>query len=143
VVIAICQCTTFSGAAGNCTSSEFELSDLSFETIEGTSTSDVVASLQCSAVKPCRDILIDGVDLTVQTYCPSIPANSYLCGNVEGTPGFNCTGDVCVHGSATGGCWVMGLLVSAISTISSKIEPSEVKMKLGGGRAMDQAWVSY
>lgn len=100
--IAISQCTSFSGSSGNCTSSKFQIRDLSFRDISGTSSKDVVASLQCSAVQPCRDIAIDSVDITVSSN--STVAEEYLCGNVEGPIGFNCTGPVCVGSSATGGC---------------------------------------
>lgn len=97
---AISQCTTFSSASGNCTSSKFQLLDVVFGDIVGTSSTDEVASLQCSAVKPCENITITGIDLTYN----GTQAEEYLCGNVEGTFGFNCTGDACVGSSATGGC---------------------------------------
>jgi hypothetical protein len=99
--IAISQCTTFSGTAGNCTSSKFQLRDLAFKNLSGTTTSADVASFQCSAVKPCENISITGVDLALSN---GTLADEYLCGNVEETRGFNCTGAVCVGGSATGGC---------------------------------------
>lgn len=98
---AISQCTTFSGTAGNCTSSKFQLLDLSFKDISGTSTSDDVASFQCSAVKPCENIQVTGVDLVSSN---GTRVDQYLCGNVEDPRGFTCTGEVCVGGSATGGC---------------------------------------
>lgn len=100
--IAISQCTTFSGTAGNCTSSKFQLRDLSFKDLTGTTTSHDVASFQCSAVKPCENISTTGVDLALSSN--GTLADEYLCGHVEGTRGFNCTGAVCVGGSATGGC---------------------------------------
>ena len=99
--IAISQCTTFSGAAGNCTSSKFQLRDLSFANLTGTTRSADVASLQCSAVKPCENIQITGADLALSD---GSLAEKYLCGNVKGTRGFTCNGAVCVGGSATGGC---------------------------------------
>lgn len=99
--IALSQCTTFSGTAGNCTSSEFQLRDLTFKNLSGTTTSADVASFQCSAVKPCENISITGVNLTLAN---GTLADEYLCGSFEGTRGFNCTGAVCVGGSATGGC---------------------------------------
>ena len=98
---AISQCTTFSGSSGNCTSSKFQLRDLVFGDISGTSSSADVASLQCSAVELCENITITGVDLVLSN---GTAVDEYLCGNVEGTTGFNCTGDVCVGSSATGGC---------------------------------------
>ncbi|QKX60368.1 uncharacterized protein TRUGW13939_07513 [Talaromyces rugulosus] len=62
----ISQCTTFSDTEGNCTSSKFEIYDISFKSIQGTTegTADV-ASFQCSAVKPCRNIMITDIDLVV------------------------------------------------------------------------------
>ena len=99
--IAISQCTTFSGTAGNCTSSKFQLRDLVFKDLSGTTASADVASFQCSTVQPCENISITGVDLTLTN---GTLAAEYLCGNVVGVRGFNCTGAVCVGGSATGGC---------------------------------------
>lgn len=98
---AISQCTTFSGTSGNCTSSKFQLLDIVLKEIVGTSSSGEVASLQCSAVEPCENITIAGVDLT---FSNGTQIDGYLCGNVEGAFGFNCTGEVCVGSSATGGC---------------------------------------
>ncbi|KAJ5642881.1 uncharacterized protein N7484_005388 [Penicillium longicatenatum] len=98
---AISQCTTFSGASGNCTSSKFQLLDIVLKDIVGTSSSGEVATLQCSAVEPCENITIAGADLTFNN---NTQVDEYLCGNVEGTFGFDCTGEVCVGSSATGGC---------------------------------------
>ncbi|KAJ5540427.1 hypothetical protein N7494_005503 [Penicillium frequentans] len=98
---AISQCTTFSGASGNCTSSKFQLLDIVLKDIAGTSSSGEVASLQCSAVELCENITIAGVDLR---FSNGTQIDDYLCGNVDGTFGFNCTGEVCVGSSATGGC---------------------------------------
>ncbi|PYH93851.1 galacturan 1,4-alpha-galacturonidase B [Aspergillus ellipticus CBS 707.79] len=98
----ITQCTTFSGVSGNCTNSLFQIRDLAFTDVSGTTESADVASFQCSAVAPCENITISGVSLWLvgnSTY-----ASEYLCGNVENTRGFNCTGEVCVGSSATGGC---------------------------------------
>ncbi|KAL9109086.1 MAG: hypothetical protein Q9227_006177 [Pyrenula ochraceoflavens] len=99
--LSISQCTTFSGAAGNCTSSKFELENIYVSDLSGTSTTGTVASFQCSGVKPCHDITIENVDLTVNGTQQAV---GYLCGNVEGTYGWNCTGEVCIGASATGGC---------------------------------------
>lgn len=98
----ISQCTTFSGASGNCTNSKFQIRDLVFTDISGTVDSAEVASFQCSAVAPCEDITIENVSLRIAGN--TTLADEYLCGNVEGTVGWNCTGEVCVGSSATGGC---------------------------------------
>ncbi|RAL11210.1 putative exo-polygalacturonase [Aspergillus homomorphus CBS 101889] len=98
----VSQCTTFSGASGNCTNSKFQVKDLFFGDISGTLPSANVISFQCSAVAPCENITVEDTSLRITG--SSTKADQYLCGNVEGTVGFNCTGDVCVGSSATGGC---------------------------------------
>ncbi|RAH52084.1 exopolygalacturonase B [Aspergillus piperis CBS 112811] len=98
----ISQCTTFAGASGNCTNSKFQIRDLVFTDISGTVDSAEVASFQCSAVAPCEDITIENVSLRIAGN--TTLADEYLCGNVEGAVGWNCTGEVCVGSSATGGC---------------------------------------
>ncbi|KAL9625539.1 MAG: hypothetical protein Q9160_000250 [Pyrenula sp. 1 TL-2023] len=100
---AISQCTTFSGAAGDCDSSLFQLRDFHFGPVMGTlaSGNTKVASLQCSKAAPCRGVEITGVDLRLAN---GTAAGQYLCSGVEGTSGFNCTGTACVGGSAAGGC---------------------------------------
>jgi hypothetical protein len=101
--VTISQCTRFmgSGGTGNCTSSKFKLSDITVKNITGTTKTTTVASFQCSAVEPCGDIEISGMGLKVAN---GTLAWKYLCGNVEDTVGFNCTGPACVGGSSTGGC---------------------------------------
>lgn len=61
-----------------------------------------MASLQCSAVAPCSGIEISDVDL--RSIKNGTEAAEYLCGHVESTEGFKCTGPVCEEGSATGEC---------------------------------------
>ena len=56
----------------------------------GTTTSDVVAELQCSGASPCTGIEIVGIDI-LDLVNGTAPA-SYLCGNVTEPIGFNCTG---------------------------------------------------
>ncbi|GMF75801.1 unnamed protein product [Aspergillus oryzae] len=100
---AISQCTRFSGAPGegNCTNSEFQVRDISVLNLSGTTESNRVASLQCSAVAPCTDIALSGINLELKN---GTAASEYLCGNVENQKGFECTGAVCEGGSATGEC---------------------------------------
>lgn len=98
----ISQCTTFSGAKGNCTSSKFQIYDISFKSIQGTTSGTTdVASFQCSAVEPCKNLTITDVDLVLASNGTKV--NQYLCGNVENPAGWSCTGDVCVGSSSTGG----------------------------------------
>ena len=99
----ISQCTRFSGAPGdgNCTNSEFEILDIVVHNMSGSTKSNQIASLQCSAVKPCTDIGLFDINLNFDN---GTSATAYLCGNAESPRGFNCTGEPCVGGSATGGC---------------------------------------
>lgn len=99
----ISQCTTFSGTAGNCSSSEFQIGNITFASISGTtsSTSDV-ASFQCSAVEPCANLAIENV--LVVDASSGDTADQYLCDNVQNSIGWNCTGSACSGGSATGEC---------------------------------------
>lgn len=100
--MSISQCTTFSRAESNCTNSEFEIRDIEISNLQGTTNTNNVVSLQCSGVKPCHDITLTDIDLKLSTNGEE--ASAYLCGNVEDTHGWNCTGAVCVGASATGGC---------------------------------------
>jgi galacturan 1,4-alpha-galacturonidase len=99
---AISQCTTFSDAVGNCSSSLFELYDITFASTTGTLTSNVVASFQCSAEKPCENISILDEQLTVSSN--GSLADSYLCYEVDTPIGWECTGEACVGASASGNC---------------------------------------
>ncbi|KAH7397380.1 extracellular exo-polygalacturonase-like protein [Pyrenochaeta sp. MPI-SDFR-AT-0127] len=99
----VSQCTRFSGApgVGNCTNSQFQVRDVTIDGFKGTTRDRRVLSLQCSAVAPCTNIALSDVDIR---YSNGTTVPNYLCGNVVGNRGWNCTGPVCVGGSATGGC---------------------------------------
>ncbi|GKT96958.1 exo-rhamnogalacturonase b [Colletotrichum tofieldiae] len=99
----ISQCTRFRGApgVGNCTNSQFQIRDITVDGLVGTTKSARVASLQCSAIAPCTNIGLFGVDLR---FSSGTAAASYLCGNAANPRGFECTGTPCVGGSATGEC---------------------------------------
>ncbi|KAH8759684.1 glycoside hydrolase family 28 protein [Hyaloscypha sp. PMI_1271] len=84
---AISQCTTFSGSAGDCNSSEFQLEDILIEDIRGTISADPVASFQCSGAAPCRDISMLGVELDLVN---GKVASGWKCSNLVGAVGFNC-----------------------------------------------------
>jgi hypothetical protein len=101
--VAISQCTRFSGAPGqgNCTNSQFQIRDITIANLKGTTKSERVTSFQCSAVAPCTNIGMFGIDLE---FANGTAAEEYLCGNVKDPRGFECTGEVCVGGSATGEC---------------------------------------
>lgn len=100
--VSISQCTSFSGGGtpANCTNSEVHIHDITVRGLRGTTSSENVASLQCSAVKPCSDIDLEDMDLTNG----GSQATGYLCSEVVDNVGFNCTGPACVGSSATGEC---------------------------------------
>lgn len=99
----ISQCTRFIGApgTGNCTNSQFQVRDVDIQGMKGTTKDRRTVSLQCSAVAPCKNISLSGIDLK---YSNGTSVANYLCGNVMEPKGWNCTGNVCVGGSSTGGC---------------------------------------
>lgn len=103
IPVTISQCTRFmgSGGVGNCTSSPFKISDVSVYNLTGTTKNTAVASFQCSAVAPCENIKIEGVDLKLSN---GTAPWKYLCDNLKGEKGFACTGKPCIGGSAVGGC---------------------------------------
>lgn len=89
-IFAITQCTSYNSASGNCDTSPFNLRDLRLLNWTGTTTSDVIGSMQCSGASPCTGLVIDGIDI-VDTVNGTAPAN-YLCDAVVDPVGFNCTG---------------------------------------------------
>ncbi|KAF2800376.1 glycoside hydrolase family 28 protein [Melanomma pulvis-pyrius CBS 109.77] len=101
--LAVSQCTRFKGAPGqgNCTNSRFQIRDVVVEGLRGSTKSARVASLQCSAVAPCTGIALSGVDLR---FGNGTAVGGYLCGHVGVREGWDCTGEVCEGGSATGEC---------------------------------------
>lgn len=102
--VSISQCTSFSGGGtpSNCSNSELQIHDITITNLTGTASSTTVASLQCSAVKPCYNIGLEGIGLRVVATSTSV--TEYLCAEVESPIGFNCTGSACVGSSATGEC---------------------------------------
>lgn len=89
-IFAVTQCTSYNDATGNCETSEFNIRNMKLENWSGEATSDVVASIQCSAASPCTGVEIEGFSV-VDTVNNTMPAN-YLCDSVVAPTGFNCTG---------------------------------------------------
>lgn len=100
--ISISQCTTFSGAAGDCNSSLFKISDISFTDIKGTIQRNPFCSFQCSGAVGCENFEIDDMQLKLTN---GEPVQGYNCNYLTGTKGFNCTGRTCEHPSGDGTCW--------------------------------------
>lgn len=89
-IFAVTQCTSYNSATGNCDTSEFNLRDITMRNWVGTTTSDVVAELQCSGASPCTGVAIEDINI-LDTVNNTAPAN-YLCDSVVTPTGFNCTG---------------------------------------------------
>lgn len=62
---------------------------------------DPIASLQCSAAAPCKNITVEDVQLSLKN---GTEAYGWLCHNLEGAVGYNCTGSTYEEGSADGSC---------------------------------------
>lgn len=89
----ISQCTSYNGQAGDCDTSSFQISDVTWSNISGTVSNNLLATLQCSAAAPCTDIVIEGADGLV--FNSTEPAPSVECSNVELGPGSTaCNGSV-------------------------------------------------
>lgn len=79
-------------AQGDCDTSKFNIHNITVSDWSGTSLTDVVGNLQCSAASPCTGIVIEDVDL-VDTGNGTVPSQ-YLCDSVEAPTGFSCTGPI-------------------------------------------------
>jgi hypothetical protein len=88
-VFQITQCTSFQGATGGCDTSEFQISDLHYGNMMGTTTTSEIASLQCSGAVPCPGIDISNV--TLRIVGSSTIADEFDCSNVVDPIGFSCT----------------------------------------------------
>jgi galacturan 1,4-alpha-galacturonidase len=62
--------------------SQVQISDVTFERIEGTSSSRVAVQLLCSEERPCTGVRLDGINLS----CGDQPCRSVFS-NVRETPG--------------------------------------------------------
>jgi galacturan 1,4-alpha-galacturonidase len=64
--ISITQCITFSGVAGDCNTSEFEVEDVTFQNVKRKTNEDPIASFQCSAAASCKNIAIEDVQSSLK-----------------------------------------------------------------------------
>ena len=91
-VAQITQCTSFEGRTGDCDTSTFQLSNITWSNITGTVANNLLASLQCSGVAPCEDIVVEGVDGLVFNSNQAQP--DVRCSNVGLGPGsVECNGN--------------------------------------------------
>ncbi|KAJ4490685.1 polygalacturonase [Lentinula aciculospora] len=88
-VALITQCTSFEGATGDCDTSLFQLSNITWGPgIVGTIQTDTLAAMQCSGDAPCAGISLVGFNNVV-----TVGAREIKCSNII-DPVFDCTGSI-------------------------------------------------
>ncbi|TFK93041.1 glycoside hydrolase family 28 protein [Polyporus arcularius HHB13444] len=93
-VAQITQCTSFEGQTGDCDTSTFQISNVTWSNISGTVSNNLLATLQCSGAAPCPDIVVEGVDGLVFNSASARP--DVECSHVTLGPG-----SVACNGNAT------------------------------------------
>ncbi|KAI1848838.1 hypothetical protein JX265_001168 [Neoarthrinium moseri] len=89
VAVNIGQCTSFSGAKGDCNSSLFHVGDIKFTNFTGDIAGKYIGSMQCSsAAGGCSGIEFGDIDL-IKTATSTV-VDDYKCSNVQGPIGFEC-----------------------------------------------------
>jgi galacturan 1,4-alpha-galacturonidase len=87
VPVYMTQCISFQGSTGQCDTSHFQLSNITWEGMTGNTLGSQLASLQCSGATPCPGIAI--VDFHVTTGSKS--NHTYQCSNIVHPIGFTCS----------------------------------------------------
>ncbi|OCK93516.1 glycoside hydrolase family 28 protein, partial [Cenococcum geophilum 1.58] len=93
----ITQCITFSGVAGDCDNSLFEILDVILENFHGTGASSYAAQIQswstymdcCAASGGCQRVSIENMNVTSSAI--NAIAVSYHCDRIYNTAGFTCS----------------------------------------------------
>ncbi|KAJ7878513.1 glycoside hydrolase family 28 protein [Mycena olivaceomarginata] len=86
-VAEITQCTSFSGAVGQCDTSTMQISNITWSGLQGSLLTSTVASLQCSGAAPCQDLRILDTNVTFTT---NTTVGKFSCHAVASTEGFTC-----------------------------------------------------
>ncbi|KAJ7334885.1 pectin lyase fold/virulence factor [Mycena albidolilacea] len=86
-VAEITQCTSFSGAVGQCDTSTMQISNITWSGLQGSLLTSTVASLQCSGAAPCQDLRILDTNVTFTT---NTTVGTFSCHAVASTEGFTC-----------------------------------------------------
>ncbi|KAJ7718689.1 glycoside hydrolase family 28 protein [Mycena maculata] len=84
----ITQCTTFSGAVGECDTSTLQISNITWSGLEGSITNSSIADLECSGAAPCQNLEILNSNFILGT---NATAGTYSCHAVTSTEGFTCS----------------------------------------------------
>ncbi|KAJ6572100.1 pectin lyase-like protein [Mycena capillaripes] len=83
----ITQCTSFSGAVGQCDTSTLQISNITWSGLVGSITGSSLASLKCSAAAPCENLQIINSNFTLGT---NATVGTYSCHAVASEEGFTC-----------------------------------------------------
>ncbi|KAJ7154663.1 polygalacturonase [Mycena filopes] len=83
----ITQCTTFSGAVGQCDTSTLQISNITWSGLEGSMVGSSIASLKCSGAAPCEDLQILDSNFVVGG---NATVGTYSCHAVASIEGFVC-----------------------------------------------------
>ncbi|PVH76939.1 glycoside hydrolase family 28 protein [Cadophora sp. DSE1049] len=84
-----------------CNSSQFKIEDFTMANVTGTVKEDPIAIFQCSGAAPCENISLNAINLELAN---GTAATGWLCDNLRGNRGFNCTGSTCGRSNADGTC---------------------------------------
>ncbi|RPD81626.1 pectin lyase-like protein, partial [Lentinus tigrinus ALCF2SS1-7] len=95
-VAVITQCTSYNNLTGDCDTSTFQISNITWANITGTVSNALLGSLQCSGAAPCTDIFIEGVEGLV-FHNTTLPEPAVECSNVMLGPGsVTCNGNMTI-----------------------------------------------
>ncbi|KAI0688057.1 pectin lyase-like protein [Cerioporus squamosus] len=81
----VTQCISYNGQTGDCDTSTFQISNVTWSNISGTVSTNILADLQCSGAAPCPGIVIEGVEGLVFNSTSSEPEIG--CSHVSVGPG--------------------------------------------------------
>ena len=95
-VAVITQCTSYNNLTGDCDTSAFQISNVTWANITGTVANALLGSLQCSGAAPCTDIVIKGVE-GLTYFNDTLPEPAVECSHVSLGPGsVACNGNMTV-----------------------------------------------
>jgi len=83
----ITQCTTFSGAVGQCDTSTLQISNITWSGLEGSIAGTGIAILKCSGAAACEELRIVDNDFTLSS---NNSVGTFSCHAVASTEGFSC-----------------------------------------------------
>ncbi|KAH7397218.1 polygalacturonase [Pyrenochaeta sp. MPI-SDFR-AT-0127] len=91
--IVVNQCYSNVGKLANCSTSTFDIGDVSWKNIRGTAKTEYVARLQCSRSHGgCDGFSMEGIDfLNIANSTEGVRTSKVRCSNVNNPQGFTCS----------------------------------------------------